>query len=149
MKAVKFTLRNLENRDVWKRNFEGLERPLNKAGERNFLVSLELEHARQLEADGWNVKFPKPGEDGEESSFKPFLPVKVAFGNWPARIYFVSPEHPEGILVSEEEAKQLDYAELESIDLIINPSEWENSFGVTGIKAYLQAGRFKLLVDEF
>lgn len=149
MKAKRFTLRGLTSRDIWMRNFEGVEKPKNKAGERNFLVSLEPDHARQLEADGWNVKWPRPGEDGEESSFKPFLPVKVTVGKRASRIYIVSPAHPEGILTYEEGLKELDYAELDSVSLIINPSEWHNDFGETGIKAYLEAGQFTLLVDEF
>ncbi len=42
----------------------------------------------------------------------------------------------------------LDWAELESVDLVIRPYQWSLN-GKTGNKVYLKAGYFNILVDEF
>ena len=132
----------IDNAKIGFRNFEGAEGKFNPAGNRNFCVFLDTESARQMEADGWNIKWlkSKPDEDPQ-----PIIQVKLNFGNYPPNVVLVS----DGKMtrLTEENVKVLDFAELEQVDLILRGYEW-NVSGNSGIKAYLKTGYFVLVVDE-
>lgn len=143
---------NLRSSDILFRNFEGLPGKFNKKGERSFAVVLDRERAEDLEAKGWNVKWPKPNPDypEEEDNRRPYLSIKVAFGKYPARVYLAASADPseEPVRLGEDEVAKLDWAEFEQVDLIVSPYEW-NVHGESGVAAYLEAGKFCLLVDKF
>ena len=144
---------NIENAKIGFRNFEGREGLYNKQGDREFAVYLSEEDAIALEKEGWNIKWPKirPDDNDEEDTRSPFLKVSVGFDFCPATIYTVtnSANGEQNItLLRPEEAGMLDWAEIENVDLVIRPYEWTVS-GKTGIKAYLKAGYFTLITDDF
>jgi len=124
------------------KNFAGAEGKFNPAGNRNFCVFLNTDIGKQMEADGWNVKWlnSNPDEDPQ-----PIIQVKLNFGNYPPNIVLVSDEKMTRLV--EDNVNVLDFAELDQVDLILRGYEWKVS-GKTGIKAYLKTGYFVLVVDE-
>lgn len=117
------------------RNFKGVEGPFNREGDRNFAVILEDDKiVKMLIEDGWNVKYLKPREEGDEPT--PYLQVSVNFKKKPPRIFMVTSRNRTKL--GEDEVEILDDADIIKTDLIICPYHW-NVSGNTGIKAYLQS----------
>jgi hypothetical protein len=130
------------------RNFEGREGPYNKLGERSFAVFLDGDTARDLDAKGWNVKFPKDYDkvDPDQESRDPYLQVSLGFEHFPPSVYMIS--NGNATKLTEHEVAMLDWAELEKVDLVIRPYTWSVG-GRSGIKAYLKSGYFTIATDEF
>lgn len=129
----------LEDVNIVFRNFSGAEGPFNKAGDRNFGLLIGPEDAEAMEADGWNVKYLKPREEGDAS--QPWLKIKVNFNGRPPRVVLIT-ENGQGekskTPLDETMVSILDWAPIETVDLIISPYEWSVN-GNTGITAYLQS----------
>ena len=141
---------SLENVRIGFRNFEGREGKYNKAGERSFAVFLE-DHklAEDLANEGWNVKFPQPREnpaDPDEDARDPYLQVSVGFEYYAPNVFLISNGNPTKL--GEQEVAMLDWAEIEKVDLVLRPYEWSVNKN-SGIKAYLKAGYFTIVQDEF
>lgn len=138
----------MESVQIGFRNFEGREGPYNRKGDRDFVVFLDRDFAEELDAEGWNVKWPKPNPHikPEEDDRNPYLPVSVGFEYYPAKVYIVSNDNVS--VVGQDEVEMLDWAELENVDLVIRPYEWEVN-GQTGVKAYLKAGYFTIVTNAF
>lgn len=125
------------------KNFQGKENlPYNKAGERNFGVLLDDDLAEQLKADGWRVKYrpPRP-DDGYE---QPWLSVKVKYNKYPPTIVLINSQGK--MRMTEETVGQLDWAIIESVDMIIRPYPYPamvdkngNETRPAGIAAYVQS----------
>lgn len=132
------------------KNFQGREGKYNREGERSFAVFLSEEDAQVLFEEGWNVKWPKDVED-EEDTRKPYLTIAISFDPYPASVWMIS-ELRNGELnnvrLDEKEVGLLDTAELQNVDLVIRPYTWTVN-GKSGTKAYLKAGYFTVLVDDF
>lgn len=140
---------SLENVRIGFRNFEGREGQYNKAGERSFAVFLNRQTAEAMAADGWNVKFPKDNPNNIDPDQEPrdaYLQVSVGFEFYPANVILVSNGNPTRL--SEEEVLMLDWAEIESVDLVLRPYEWAVNRN-SGIKAYLKSGYFTIVSDPF
>jgi hypothetical protein len=117
------------------RNFEGRPDKFNPNGNRSFHVVLDEDQAGLLEKMGFNVKRKPPREEGDE----PFnhLKVKVSFTGRPPRLVLVTSRGRTTL--DEETCEILDYADVNSVDLIINPYTWKNPLGESGVSAYLHA----------
>jgi hypothetical protein len=127
------------------RNFTGKEGTYNVKGQRNFLVLLNDDVADAMLEDGWNVKYLKPRDEDERP--QPFLKVKVNFDSEPKpRVVLVTTRNKTTL--SEEDAYILDWADIVSSDLIINPYQWTRDDGRSGITAYLRAGYFTINENE-
>lgn len=120
------------------RNFEGREGAYNKQGDRNFVVFLDEALAKQMEDDGWNIKWPKPLQNpkDEEDDRNPYLPVEVSFKNIPPKVILVNADTPHRM--DEDELVTLDWLEMDLVDLEIRPYHWSVN-GQEGIKAYLKS----------
>ena len=125
------------------RNFSGQEGTFNAAGERNFCVFVNPELAEVLEQDGWNVKWLKPKNEDEER--KPFLQVKVKYGQFPPKIILISRKGKT--LLDEVSLNILDFADIEKADITIRPYTW-NVRGQSGVKAYLKSLYIKIAQDD-
>jgi hypothetical protein len=126
------------------RNFAGAEGKFNAPGNRNFNVLLDDLVAEAMRADGWNVKWLQPREEGD----LPQARVEVAVnyrGSQPPRIIMITSKGKTAL--DESMIAVLDYAEFENVDLIINPYEWEVN-GKTGVKAYLKSIYVTIREDE-
>lgn len=140
---------NIEGAQIGFKNFEGREGKFNKAGDRSFAVFLPVDLAEQLAEDGWNIKFPNPNQDRvdpDEPARDPYMNVSVSFDNYPPNVFTISNGKPNRL--SEEEVAMLDWAEIENVDLVIRPYEWSVNNN-SGIKAYLKAGYFTIVTDQF
>lgn len=139
---------SIENARIGYTNFIGAEGPYNDAGDRNFAVFLDNEHAAVLEATGWNVKYPKERilEEGEIDERQPYLQVKMNFKNFPPKVVMVAGEHITQI--GEAEMEALQYSNILMVDLVIRPYQWEVN-GQSGIKAYCKALYVTIETDAF
>lgn len=134
----------IENAKIIFRNFSGEEGRFNAKGDRNFCVLINSEDADSLLNEGWNIKWLSPRDEQDDP--QAYLPVKVNFNNIPPKIVLVT-SHGKNKL-DEDTVGSLDWAELENVDLIIRPYDW-NVNGKTGRKAYLKTGYFTIVEDAF
>jgi hypothetical protein len=133
-----------ENCRIIFRNFKGEQSQYNRAGDRNFCVVIEdRDTADRLAADGWNIKHLPPLDEGEEETS--YLPVAVSFSNVPPTIVMLSSKGRTQL--DESTVDILDYAEIDYVDLIVNPYNWEVN-GKSGVKAYVKTLYVKIREDE-
>jgi hypothetical protein len=125
------------------RNFSGKATKFTPEGRRSFSVILDENLGKELLEAGWNVKM-KPSRDPEDGMFCT-LPVTVRFDILPPRIYLISGNVKTEL--DEDSVNALDYAEIEKIDLTINPRHYDVN-GKTGIKAYLKSMYVTVVQDE-
>lgn len=135
---------SVENARIIFRNFAGKEGKFNPAGKRSFCLLLDEEAAERLHDEGWNVKTLAPRDPDDDP--QPYIQVAVQFGNYPPNIYLISGKTKTKL--DEDTVSILDYAEIENVDLIINPSRWEVS-GKSGVKAYLKTLYVTIVENEF
>lgn len=132
------------------RNFNGEEGQYNKKGDRNFVVFLDDETAKNMKAEGWNVKFPKDRDDidPDEDTREPYLPVSVTFGQYPPKVVLINGQGGKATKLDEDSVGMLDWAEIVDVDCIIRPYNWTVN-GNSGTKAYLKALYVTINEDEF
>lgn len=134
----------IENARIFAKNFSGKEGRFNPEGRRNFCVFIDdVQAAKDMKEDGWNVKWLDPRDPDEEP--KPFIQVAVNFKNIPPKCYIITSRGKT--LLEEDEVNMLDWAEIKSVDVSINPSYWEGNGG-RGIKAYLKSLYATIVEDE-
>lgn len=123
-----------ENCRIIFRNFSGKQTQYNREGDRNFCVVIDdLDTAKKMLDDGWNIRYLTPSDEGDEEV--PIMKVAVSYNNIPPTIVLVS---SSGRTVLDESTIHiLDTAEIETVDLIVNPYNWEVN-GKSGVKAYVK-----------
>jgi hypothetical protein len=137
---------NIANARIGFRNFSGKEGQYNPQGNRNFAVFLDdIDQARELEAEGWNIRWLKPRDEDEEE--QPMLNVKVAFGQYPPKIVLINTNNV-ATRMKEEDLSILDWADIKHVDLTIRPYNY-NVRGKTGVKAYLKVMYVTIQADPW
>lgn len=134
----------IEGARIGFRNFSGEEGRFNPKGRRNFCVFLEEDIAKDMKKEGWNVKWLEPRE--EEDDPQAYLQVKVVFGKIPPKIVLVTGRGKTRL--DEDTVNILDWAEIQNVDLIIRPYNWEVN-GDAGVSAYIKTMYVTLREDEF
>lgn len=134
----------IENAKIGFRNFSGKAAKFNPAGRRNFCVFLDKEDGLRLENDGWNVRWLQPREEGED--LVPYLQVAVSYDNIAPKIVLVTKKRKT--VLDDISVDELDTAEIENVDLIIRPYNWEVQ-GKAGVKAYVKSMYVTIVEDEF
>lgn len=137
-------LLSIENAKIIFRNFEGREDRFNRAGNRNFSVIIEdKEEALRLINDDWNLKVLKPRDPDESIAY--YLPVTVNMeGNTSVKLI----TNKNINTLDADSVSQLDYIEIDTVDLILRPYDWEVN-GKSGRKAYLKTAYVTMVEDEF
>lgn len=127
----------IDNAKITYPNFRGLEKQMNRAGDRNFVLLIDNEEiADALINDtnkygvGWNVKIKPPREEGDTPRI--YLPVKVKFNAYGPNIYLESDKST--VKLDEESVGCLDKIKIASVDLDIRPYD-----GVINGKPYRSA----------
>lgn len=134
----------LENVRIGFRNFSGRKGQYNQEGKRNFHVFLPKDVAALMEADGWNIKWLAPREEGEEP--QAHMEIKVNFHSArPPRVTLITSRGKTQL--EEDSVSMLDFVEIKHVDMIVNPSPWEVR-GQTGIAAYLKSIFITIVEDE-
>lgn len=137
----------IEDARIIFRNFSGAEGRFNAKGKRNFNVLLSDETAEAMLADGWNVKYLQPREEGDLPQARIEVEVKWSDNpkSQPPRIYLITSKGKTGL--DEDSVDILDWAEIEYVDLIIRPYEWQVQ-EKSGVKAYLKTIYVTIHEDE-
>lgn len=134
----------IENARIGFRNFSGEEGKFNPKGRRNFCVFLDTELGETLQDDGWNIRWLEPREEEDEK--QAYLQVAVRYNNIPPKIVQITSRGQT--ILDEDMVSILDWAEIENVDVIIRPYNWEVS-GKKGVKAYVKSMYVTILEDEF
>lgn len=135
----------IRNAQLFKTNFSGKEiPPYNPEGRRNFCVFIDdVKVAKEMEADGWNIRWLEPKQEGDEK--RAFVSVAVNYSNIPPKIVLVTSKGQTRL--GEEEVGMLDWAEKTNVDLTINPRVWDDN-GRRRIKAYLRTMMVSIYEDD-
>lgn len=146
----------VENARIIFRNFAGKEKKYNPEGDRNFCLLIDDPNvAASLAEKGWNIKSLQPRNPEDDVAY--YIPVRVSFDRFPPNIFTLTGQHVDAngelkfrnkVRLDEDTVGVLDYAEIENIDLIIRPYQWEVN-GKTGIKAYVHRMYVVLAEDDF
>ena len=143
---VRLPIVAIENARIFFRNFTGKPGKFNREGDRSFCVHIEdIEMAKDLKSQGWNIRMTKPRS--EEDSPEAYVQVKVSYAKFPPKVALINGKNKQTYL-DEESIQLLDWAEIASVDLILNPSVW-NVNGNTGVKAYLKTAYVTIIEDAF
>ena len=135
----------IENARIIFRNFAGAEGKYNPKGHRNFCVILDdMDTVNALMADGWNIKELPPREEGDDPAY--FTRIKVRFDNFPPKIYMVTGHNKT--LLDEDTVCMLDHADIENVDMVINPSYYDTG-DKSGVVGYLKTMYVTVREDEF
>ena len=113
------------------RNFRGEAGRYNAEGDRSFCVVVPNELVSTLLEEGWNVK----ELNGDEEKY--FLKVKVSYRFKKPKIVLVTSE--QQTLLDEENVDVLDWEDIVSADVYINPSKYQKDDGRVGMSAYLDS----------
>lgn len=113
------------------RNFRGEAGRFNAEGDRSFCVVVPDELVPTLVDEGWNVK----NLNGDEE--KHFIKVKVSYRFKQPKVVLITSEQQN--LLSEENVDVLDWEDIVSADVYINPSRYQKDDGRTGVSAYLDS----------
>lgn len=134
--------RTLEDITIAFRNFAGKGDVYNREGVRNFAVFLDPDTAAEMIAEGWNVKHLRVREEGDEP--QAYIQATVSYKNRPPKICMVTSKSMT--YLTEEEVELLDWADIETADVVLNPYEWEVN-GRGGTKAYVHSLYVKIVED--
>jgi hypothetical protein len=135
----------IENARIIFRNFSGKGSPYNREGDRNFNVVIEdPDLAQTLIDEGWNLRQLPIRNEGDEPNYR--VEVKVSYKVKAPVVVLITGR--KQVPLDEESINTLDFADIQSVDLMINPSAWEVN-GKSGIKAYLDEMYVVIRQDEF
>ena len=134
----------IENARIGFKNFAGKEEKYNPAGRRNFCVFLDTDLAVTLEEDGWNIRWLTARDEDEED--QAYMQVALSYEPYPPKIVLITSQRKT--ILDEDNVNMLDWADIQSVDLIMRPYNWEDS-GKVGVKAYLKSMYVLLMEDEF
>lgn len=136
----------VENAHITYRNFRGEARQYNNAGNRNFNLILSEEDAKIFKDAGFRVR-ERSGRNDRKDDVIYLVQVNVSYKFRKPKIVVINGRTKTEL--DEEDIAELDYADVEYIDLTIRPYHWQMPDGRTGVKAYLNSMYVTLVSDPF
>jgi len=134
----------IEDAQIAFRNFQGKEDAYNRAGDRNFAILLPEDLAAEMLDKGWNVKHLKKRDEEDDSPPQAYIQVAVSYKARPPKVCMIT---SRGLTyLSEDELDVLDWVDIETADVTLNPYEWVVR-DKTGVKAYAQSIFIKIEED--
>lgn len=109
----------IEDAKIFWTNFRGLPSDKNAEGHRHFCVTLPEDLAKDMKADGWNVKWTKP--KNEEYEAEPYIDVNISWAFKAPYVAYVNGNGRE-TPIDEELVGDLDTADISYIEMAISPS---------------------------
>lgn len=91
-------------------------------GKRSFSIVLDPKIAQDLSDRGWNVRTLRPRDEGEEPT--PYVSVNVRFDVRPPKVFMIT-DSGNKVPLNEATIGELDYADIESVDVALNPYEYQ------------------------
>jgi hypothetical protein len=138
--------KNVPSKRIKYRNFQGKAGQYNNEGERYFCLVIDEEDAKDMMAEGWNVKLAQPKREGDEPFY--YIQVKVEYTKGrPPKI--VQKTKKGSTIIGEDSVQNLDWAEIDFAHISIRPYQWSMPNGAHGVKAYLKTMHVYLEEDEF
>lgn len=128
----------LQNVSIIFKNFAGKVDQYNSQGARKFSVVLPPEVARDMEKDGWNVKWPKvrpDADDPQQDARDPHIAVEASYKIFSPQVTLITGRRRNNL--RQDELDILDWADIINVDVVLQPSTYEMN-GKAGVKAYLQ-----------
>lgn len=142
----------IRNAEILYPNFDGHETDYNEAGERNFCVIIpDKETALAMREDLWNIKELSPADEGGEPRY--YMAVNLSWrGHTPPSVWMKMGK--KTTLLTEQTVSLLQGKKFESVNLIINPSNWPKNWdpeigGRHGVKGYVDTMYVTLQSDPF
>lgn len=141
----------IENARIIFKNFSGRADDFNNAGDRNFGVIIDHDTAERLVSEGWNVKYLRPREEGDDPT--PYIKVKFKYTERSnPNIYKIEGNTGVKTRLDETTVGGLDYDEFDNVDIVIRPYEWERTVKgqtTSGVTAYVKAMYVTVVSDYF
>lgn len=125
-------------------HFDGQADTFNDPGDHNFTLIIDEEHARELIAEGWNIRVMDGREEGDPPEY--LLKVKISYRFEPPKVYLIKGERK--IRANELDLSDIKRATCEQLDLIITPSPWVHGRD-SGITAYVKEMYAKVKESRF
>lgn len=136
----------IENVQLIFKNFSGRTDQFNAQGLRKFSVVLPEDVARDMENDGWNIKWPKVNPDyAEDGPRPPHIAVVASYRLFSPQVTVIIGNRR--VNYTEDMLDLLDTADIISADVVLQPSNYEMN-GTTGVKAYLKKLYVTIEEDE-
>lgn len=126
--------RMIEDAKLVFRNFTGVEREYNSAGDRNFSVILDPKTAQEMIAEGWRVKQLKARNEDEEGDYHIKVTVNYKKGRPPRCVLLSSRGRSD---LGAEEVEVLDVIDVAKADVMING--WWSDMAGGGYGAFLKS----------
>lgn len=136
----------IEGAKIVIKNFGGNPDKYNSTGGKRYCcIAIDKDMADDLIRDGWNVKqFKSTNDPDYEPGY--YLQLKVRYEKFPPNIYLVT-RHGKKLL-TEATVGELDYADIDTVDIVINGSEYDVN-GKQGISAYVKNMYVTVIEDQF
>lgn len=125
-------------------HFDGREDTYNDAGDHNFTIILPEKQAKELMAEGWNVRTLEGREEGDPPEY--LLKIKISYKYEPPKVYIIKGERKF-------RADEIDLSDIKrstclQLDVVITPSRWVHGRD-SGITAYAKELYAKIKESRF
>ncbi len=125
-------------------HFDGRADTFNDDGDHNFTIMLPEDQARDLIAEGWNVRTMDGREEGDPSEY--LLKVKISYRFEPPKIFVI--KGTRKFRASESDLVDIKRSTCEQLDVIITPSRWVHG-RESGVTAYVKEMYAKIKESRF
>lgn len=127
----------IEDAHIMFPNFRGIADQYTVKGHRHFCVEIPEEMVPEMIEAGWNIKHTNPRN--EEYQPVPYTDINIQWNyekNKIPVVTFITGKNETEI--DEEIVGDLDTAEIERVDIAIDPSYWKRNDGSWGVKGYVK-----------